>query len=417
MTKVDLNDRLKFSFSDLISHIIFLMLLTYLLIDTINGALLRAGLMSISLIWKLLMLSLMFAFFIHSKIVIAVLSFLVFYHMMHVYIIGDVVSASIGLVWLIKFLLLFMSYLFIADCLNRGMHDWLFKIANAVFLFLATNIVLGLFGFGYAQYGEGREIEIGVRGFIFAGNEMGAALVAASSLILMRLTEQRRFGLFLLAGSFIVLLSAALTSKVSILASFLMLGVFPLIRLSRQLRFLQLANQDAWFASILLIVLPLLIFGGLYYALYVANLIERLSYMYQKLDLVTLIFSHRNIWAEQALHLFWNDFTPLEQLFGRGDTWIAMMPDTKTVEIDLIDFLMSYGLLGVLLTYGFWLFVIARFIWSKNNPYLGYGLFMTLIFLAMSLTAGHVFNSGTAAPIIGALLALSHYQAPLENQK
>ena len=137
----------------------------------------------------------------------------------------------------------------------------------------------------------------------------------------------------------------------------------------------------------------------------------RLNYHLDKIDLLTLVFSHRNIWAVEAWDAFLNQYTIFEQLFGSSKVWYMYITGEKSVEIDPIDFLMSYGIFGVSLVTVFFIFVLTQlFKHKKNNPYFSYLLFAYLLLLGLSLTSGHILNSGIAGASIGALFALSTYQ-------
>jgi hypothetical protein len=114
------------------------------------------------------------------------------------------------------------------------------------------------------------------------------------------------------------------------------------------------------------------------------------------MDLITLIFSNRNIWALEALEAFKN-YEPIELLFGTGRDWWQYISENKIVEIDPLDFLMTYGIMGFLFIFGTIFFILYKAIKNRrNNPYSIYIIFILLLLLAMSLTAGHILNSGTA---------------------
>ena len=76
------------------------------------------------------------------------------------------------------------------------------------------------------------------------------------------------------------------------------------------------------------------------------------------------------------------------------------------VEIDAIDYLMTYGIVGVLIAYGFVVFVMLSSLANRNN-FSGFLIFISLLLMAISLTAGHVWNSGTAGIFIAALFAMA----------
>lgn len=398
-----------------------LMLFGSIAIDMLNGYLMMAGYSSIAIIYKLLALffASLYLLAIGTRLpIFGIAALFSVYLMLHTFILGNPIEVMQGLDWITKFSAIVIWYLFFKKMIEENQDIKILLFVYISFGFLTLNFFLAFLGFGFPMYSSMEGDGIGAKGFIFAGNEIGATIIVSGALIQMSLIERQKYFLFFVISSLMLFMGALLTSKVSIFASLLILLFFPLIKASEELHNLKINKKDFAFASLILFLLPLLAAYVIYYALYESGLIERLNYFYTKLDIVTLLFSHRNVWASEAMEAFYNHYSMLEIFIGSGNTWYSYISENKMVEIDIIDFLMSYGIIGVLFSYGFLLFILHKLINErKTNPYFGYIFFMIFLIIGMSLTSGHILNSGVAGALIGALLAISNYRLNFYMQR
>lgn len=396
-----------------LKNIILYMLFFFIPIDMLNGFMLMNSYPSISFVYKAIVFFLILVFLMFHKkqvFVFFILSTLMIFLLIHLIMFGDIVAAFKELDWMIKFVGITTYFMFFRQLILTNQSGSLFLFAKLSFLFLVFNFTLAFLGFGYPMYSG----DIGSKGFIFAGNEIGSAVIISGSITLMYVLEQKKYMTSSIISVTMLIIAALLTSKVSILGSLIIILAFPFISSIKQFTNFKLPKESLIFSSTILIIIPILFIGVLYYALFVSNLIERLNYNLDKmdLDLLTLILSHRNIWAVEAWNTYLNQYTILEQLFGSSKVWWYMyITDEKLVEIDAIDFLMSYGIVGVSLVTAFFIFILTQlFKHKKNNPYFLYLLFTYLLLLGLSITSGHIVNSGIAGALIGSLFALSTYQ-------
>jgi hypothetical protein len=401
-------------FHNLLESIIIILMCGFILVDMINGYLIRNGIMSISILFKLLILGLIVIDLFRNKILINKIGGLIFillgYLIIHFFIVSDLLIVLSGLDWLIKFISIVIFYLFFSYLIKNNKEEKIFLFAKYSFIFLVFNFLLGFLGFGYHMYGN-EEAQIGTKGFIFAGNEISAAIIVSGAMLQMRFIENKEYKKFIIIAVLMLTMGGLLTSKVSIIASILITLFFPLIKASENLKYLKMKKQDFYFSSVILIFIPMVSIGVIYYALFVANLMDRLTYFYAKVDLVTLIFSSRNIWAIEAINAFYYQYTFFEYLFGASQGWFSFIGEDKMVEIDFIDFLMTYGIIGVFFSYGFLGFFYYKLIKYKyTNPYYGYLFFILFLIISMSLTSGHILNSGIAGALIGALFSMVNYK-------
>jgi hypothetical protein len=396
-----------------IENILIFFFSFYVFIDMINGYLLRNGFFSISLIFKTITLLFVMIYLLTNKntikYVVFAVGLILLYLIIHIIILSNVVLAIKGLDWMVKFLAIFIFYIFFSKLIRENKIDKVIKIIIYSFIFLCLNFTIGYLGYGYPMYGTD-ETSIGTRGLIYAGNEISAAVIISGAILQMYFIVQKKYVKFLLIGIMMMAMGALLTSKVSILASMLTTLFFPLIKASEKIKYFRISKTDFKFSLIILIFLPLLSSGFVYYALYVSNLMSRLSYFYEKVDIITLLFSHRNVWALEALNAFYNNYSIIEMFFGTGHNWWDFVSGNKMIEIDLLDFLMTYGIVGVVITYGFLFYIIFKSVAIKRCIYKTYVIFMIILLIGISCTAGHILSSGTSGFLIAILLSIANYK-------
>lgn len=385
----------------------------FISIDMINGYLIRNGFFSISLILKTLTLVFVIIYLLKNRqtmsYVLRLISVILFYLIIHSFILSDILYAMQGLDWLIKFLSIVIFYIFFSKLIVENKEEKVIKIVTYSFVFLVANFIIGYFGYGYPMYGE-EDTAIGTRGLIYAGNEIGASIIISGAILQMYFIEQRKYLNFLFVGILMMAMGALLTSKVSILASILITLFFPLIKSSEKLKYLKINKKDFKYSFAILSILPLISLALIYYALYVSNLMDRFSFFYDKVDIVTFLFSHRNVWALEAIDAFYTKYTILDLFFGTGQDWFKYISEYKMVEIDILDFLMTYGLLGVLISYGFLVWMIIRSSMLKTNHYRGYIIFISLLLIGISCTGGHILTSGTAGFLIAIIFSFTNFK-------
>jgi len=155
---------------------------------------------------------------------------------------------------------------------------------------------------------------------------------------------------------------------------------------------------------------PVLAGALLLYVVRFTDLPERISYFYRETGFVTLLFSRRDQWAVEALEIL-GGYRPHEVLFG-GGAWIREMSRIDIVEIDPIDSLMSFGMVGLIVMYSPYITALFGGVASK---YSRQSKLVVALVTAVSCTAGHVLFSGLAAPLIAGVLALASYRERVPN--
>lgn len=401
----------QFRHKNFLSKTIMYMLFLFIPIDMLNGFMLTNGYPSISLFLKALVIFLILIFLTRENkylYIFLIPSILLTFTLTHLLITNDLRESIKGLDWMIKFIGITAYFMFFRQLLLTKHSENIFLFTKLSFIFLVINFILAILGFGYPMYAAEY---IGYKGFIYAGNEVGTSIIVSGGIMLMYALNEKNYIKFSLIGLAMLIIAALITSKVSIFGGLLIIFIFTFISFIKQITNFKIAKKSFIFTSIVIVTLPMLFMGVLYYALFVSNLIERLSYHYDEIDLITLIFSHRNIWAAEAWNAYLNHYTLIEQLFGTSKEWYIYITGEKLVEIDPIDFLMTYGLFGFLLVTSFLSYIFTLLFTNRqNNPYFSYLLFTYSLVLSFSLTSGHIMNSGIAGALIGALFALSSFQ-------
>lgn len=263
---------------------------------------------------------------------------------------------------------------------------------------LIFNLLLGLLGIGFGNYGESDSGElIGSKGFFYAGNEVSATLVAIFALVMFVYRDrflQNSLMMLTVVGVFFITSIISLSKSSLIGFSLVLLFVmYSHLSLSRKLRFGGLILVSMFVTTSYW--LPLLQVS-----------IDRWEYFWVlQPDFFDFITSGRTQRIDQYAAWLADTETPWSWFFGDGQ---VLVDKGINFENDLLDITSASGFLGLLL-YGVWASwaVSGLSNWTSNSrPEGAFTLYMVGIFLVISIVAGHVIYSSTLAPFI-ALLALS----------
>lgn len=389
----------------LANFIIFLVYL-YLPIDTLNGILIRNQDLSISPIYKVFILLLMIYYLLKNGIY-SPLKWILFFSLIFLLHASMGILSNMDFIWGLKFLAIVISFSFFRKLIVEGRQDVVKNLAFISFAIITFNVIIGVSGYGYAQYARN---DIGTRGLFYAGNELGVLLLLTSIIVLTHYLQKKSNMKYLFFSLVFIIFGGMLATKTALLGQVLVVCILPLIHFFQTSKGLIINKRSLkliTFGSIILLIgLPYLI----NYVLYEMNLIARLSYWSEKVDTTTLIFSGRNLLAEEVYDywVFRGNF--FNNLFGYGYNELLNVVG-RSVEIDAIDLFMVFGILSVLAMYGF--FINQFFKGSKSNskafiyrPYVRFGI---LFLLVLSCMSGHVLNSGMAGLLMGAFLSLQYY--------
>jgi len=394
--------------------LIVLLMFALLPIDMINGIMLRNAIIlpiTLGQVFKLIIIAVLFFRFFIFNFKLLVTSFLMFLMLLaptfyqiliHVdasFLFSDIIKVS-------KYLTPLFSFFFFRDYINRQDAielKQLFKLVRFSYIILVVNILIKYIGLGYPMYRYG---DIGSKGFFYAGNETSALLIILSAILAhsILLTSKRwKFYAFM---TFSLVVGISIGSKTGVLGILLLMLLIPIkqssIRLSS--KGLQKLNYK------LFAYVPLIGFGA-WLALKSSAGYERISYFWNKLDVLTFVFSHRNFFFLDAYKVFKEKYKLMEMFIGVGQTKYEFLNNSKIIEIDIADIFFTYGLMGILL----FIFLIEklltksfRFSKIKEYKHTNFVFLMVFILLGISSISGHVFSSGMSAIFIGLLFSLMY---------
>jgi len=383
----------------------------YLAVDSLNGLILRYFNFSISIIYKFFILSIMLIiiikynleYFLIILFIISTFTVIIFLH----FLLN--IDSLIDFVWSLKYILIIVSYFFFKVLIKNNKINFIktfFSVSLIIFIF---NIFIGILGFGYSQYGGG--VSIGTRGLFYGGNEVNLVLIILEIFFLSSSILEKNIKKYFLLSLLFMGIAALLTSKVALFGTLLIILIFPIINFFIKLKSNFLIDKSSYkFFLLSFFIFFVLSPIFLYISLFEMNLIIRISYWLGKTNLITLVLSNRNVWLINDYYFLQKNNDLLNYLVGFGYKKMLSI-NGKTCEMDLIDEFMLFGIIGVVIIYGFFIIEFLSNMDKKTflYPYAPYIEFSIILFIIISIVSGHVMNSGLASILIGAVLSLNYY--------
>ncbi|MFT7155563.1 MAG: hypothetical protein ACI8Q1_000565 [Parvicella sp.] len=408
--------------SQVINHFIAFLLFFYLLLDSINGVLLRTSFpFSITQPYKMLLMVLMLMVIANHSLKrfgnIYLISLVLFAPGLYSLLVGQTTKyLSDDLAYTLKLIFFFVSYYYFKIVFpNYSSSDW--KLLRNVFIFnfavLGANILLGTLGFGYSKY----EHNVGTVGFFYAGNEVAGLLIVFMPVLCYFFYTQKTLIVYFLVCILFTIMAILLSTKTGILSSVLISLIVPLVAERNNLY--RFTRTKLYYLIVVAVMVPI---GGyfIFSAILNSGLLGRIQYFYNRSDFVTFLFSMRNLSAAGALKSIESDFSAFEILFGKSyrsfyeyynPVW-GSYGGGKIVEIDIFDLFMMYGMTGVLIIYGFWfklLLASYKEAFIRQTSFYAPAIFVTnLVLILTSFIAGHVIYSALLAVFFTMLNAYSN---------
>lgn len=372
-----------------VDKILWWMATIWLVVDSFTGFFLSYGVnVPLSQVYKLSVLLLISIRLIRNKksliFVWGSLMYIVCYILHLTFIVSDSKEA---LLMLSKFMSLLYWYLYFCFSFENFPQV---AIANSKKVMivgwgvLAFNIIAGLMGYGVPTY-KGDNAELGVKGFFFAGNELGGILAVLAPFmfywLIARLSGLRLF----LSYLFVIAVGVLIGSKTAILVTLLSAIVVPLLYLPVRKKLLLIIIG-------VLVIICLVPFFVSFISDSSIGAIERWSYFYNTGGAERLIFSGRDEFWELKKRVFYqSDF--IVRLFGMG-----LDGSLKVVERDHLDTLLTFGYIGLGFVLFFFLFLLIKAIlYRHRNSLMKLVIFSDLLVLCVAFIAGHVWYSAMAS--------------------
>ena len=299
---------------------------------------------------------------------------------------------------------------------NISLYHAIVKVALwFVFAALTLNLLLGVFGFGYKTYGAG-DAGLGTTGYFYAGNELGGLVVVTFSFFLQWVWNNRKWA-YIPACIFTVFLGVIIATKASALASMIIAVSLPLLNERQYL--LKLTRL-----KLLLLFLSIVVIFFAYYLLVSISadidLLERMIWAYDEFGVLGLVFSGRQEFVFNSLEYFSTQNSPLLFLFGSGVSGIMTHTAKYSAEVDPVDTLVWFGLIGLLIVSSLHVYFLNSSLKALSNPN---NLFAPAIFLAnfllllLAFFSGHVWTSGMLGISWALLNSLNYINNELVNSQ
>jgi len=373
-----------------IDKVILLMLSLWLLVDMLNGLLLRLGsFIQISQLYKaVLVLIIVLGHLRNKRLVLSVIGF-VFYICIWgaiVFYFGANMTAS--LVLTLKPVTSIIIYLYFCYLIHTYSPDIIIKkfvsILKISVLIFSINILLGLVGIGYSSY-EG-SVNMGYCGFFYSPNELSGVVAVLFPLTLAYVKINKSNTYYILIVFFLAFISYLIGTKSPIIICI----VSTLL-----ITYLYGRTTEKRSVIICCIILSMVIIKYIHIIGDLdVSILQRLVFFIEKNGLADALLSGRMGFWNETKSLFYNS-NIITRLFGLGGG--------LTVEMDPFDFLLNYGYIG-------FAGVIILYIWmlckpiSRNNVFKKAVFTSNLLLVFMSIFAGHILLSSTA----GLYIALSN---------
>lgn len=413
----------RFSLWAFVTSVILLSTPLLIVIDTFNGVLIRDhGISGLSQAVKVSYLILLALYAMRGRkglmvVFACILSNLIF-AIVHFFPSGNLEVLWLDAQWLLRFNIIWIGFHVFRNMQEKGVIDdmWLYRAFTFVSFVLAANIVLGTLGFGYSQYGKYSDSEqIGAVGFIYAGNEMSFLILLCQIVVCSHLYFREKMTQYLLASAIFFALAIFKATKVAMLGSFIVLISFPAIEV---VRFLCSYRTRIWRAvsiggfSILVTIISL---PWVIQLIESTGILGRMQYFLREYGVIFMIFSGREVFSADFISSVWSNYSFTEYLVGPG-RYEMLFRLGHPVEIDILDIAGAFGLLGVALYYGFFLWRLLLALRGTNRNDLRGRNLTTIVLLSLlllvSLTAGHVIYSGLAAPYIALAIGALSISSP-----
>lgn len=269
---------------------------------------------------------------------------------------------------------------------------------------LLLNLAAGAAGLGFSTYSSGAG-DIGITGYFYAGNEVGATLAVLCGFVYLETWTKRR-GIYLFAVGGAVLAGFAVATKAAILSALLLAPLIPLAY--QRGRWLRMpASLVAWFAVALALLTAALI--RVWSILETAGLADKLAHIYNQRGWSGILFSGRDLFLAAASKVIWSAPTMAEVVFGPGINKLNQLGVKESVEMDPLDFYLWFGAPGLVFVAFFaiiFLYVPKTKKRDQNNDAAPGVYVTTAVLLGISVIAGHVILGGLAGIAWAVLTAL-----------
>ena len=362
-----------------LNYSIYVLLLFYLMVDTLTGISLKTVGVSFSIPYKAFIISLMvivIGMYNQTDFLIILSLFTWLILSITVMILFGSHNFALAIQTYIKTVSAIIFYLYFKSFIKFEQHSYKYlrKILVVNAFVFSANIFAGILGFGYSTYDYG----VGIKGFFYAGNEIFLILLAITALLLKNRNKKFR----MCVGLISLLFSILIGTKTAMLA----LMIIVLVNAFTNLR--KISKIFVIFSLPLFILLFIILFNSVLSSLPVFN---NMIYNFEKNkkltgSILSALLSGRVEFLNNNL-----DF-----LKERADFWHFIFGgnayfNNKSVEIDFFDTLILNGVFVAVVIFCFYIFLFYRAV-RKHDVTL---MAMNFSLIMISFTAGHVWANLT----------------------
>lgn len=376
-----------FSVKDIL---IWLIIFSWLIIDSVTGFFSTKGVsLPISQLAKLGVLALILLRLLSYKKYYLIIFIILFYlglYFEHLNIRN--LPTSYAFLTLSKYLSLLILYLYFSFSVKKFPYQSYLYSIKALLIggcVVFCNIILGVLGFGVTSYGSD-EIDMGVKGFFYAGNELGGILAVLSPFFYYYALDNfygiKRTLIFIL----ITITGILIGTKTAILSTILSACIIPIMFCPANKR--KKVILTIFIIAIILVCIIIKILDDLN-----IGAIERWQYFYDNGGLTRLLLSGRDEFWDEKKNMFYNSDL-FVQFFGMGS-------EGKIIERDHLDSMTMFGYFGLILIVSFLLYMLFKAIlFRHNNPLCKIVILSDILIISIGYIAGHVWFSAMASVYI-----------------
>ena len=277
---------------------------------------------------------------------------------------------------------------------NKILKYQIFKNALFInFLVIFFNIILGYFGFGFSKYGEDIDGSIiGSIGYFYSGNELNSALfICFSSFYFI---YRNSFSSFIKLSILFLFVTFATLSK-SIIGGYFFITLVSLFLLHNRFN-LKYFILTLFFGATVFLVLNNITFINLY--------LESFSYLYDRSD---TFFDFISNGRSQRFNAF-----EITHFFSNLNKIIigTYHPDNNifTFEMDYLDVLFYNGIIGLLILYFCWKFLLKLISKNLQINERRYIIYTILFYNLIAFFAGHTLYSQMSLLFLIIFVIITH---------
>lgn len=285
---------------------------------------------------------------------------------------------------LFKFLLILCSYFYFKNLMYSNpqlRYKQIIRILKVNICVFVVNILLVLVGLGTKSYSD-----IGSKGYFYAANELSGLLLLFCPCALYYIGRKYSLSSIRYYASIAIFLLTVLLlgTKSSIISYVISSFVVSRLLISDKKSCLRLYLFGLVIATIIILL-------G-YRLLDSLGFWERWAFFYDKGGILYLFLSGREgYWLEEKSDL----------LEGGISNIIMGLGEARTVEMDIFDTFLNYGVLGIIIIYSFFFYLLYKAYQKRNqNSWAKVVLFINVMLIIASSLSGHIVFSGMAGPFI-----------------